>query len=255
VARVLVTGSNDGLGRDAARRLLDGGHEVVGHARSAAKADGLRRELPGVADVLVADLASLAQVRALADAANAIGTFDAVIHNAGVYLESRRIATEDGHSHVLAVNALAPYVLTARMHRPRRLVYLTSGLHESAGADLSDIDWVRRRWSAMRAYAESKLFDATLAAVIARRWPEVRSNSVSPGWVATKMGGPGAPDDLAAGSLTQAWLAVSDDPAAQVSGAFLFHQQVRSAHPAVTDHAFQDALLEAFERLTGDALP
>jgi len=141
------------------------------------------------------------------------------------------------------------------MHRPRRLVYLTSGLHESAGADLSDIDWVRRRWSAMQAYAESKLFDATLAAAIARRWPEVRSNSVSPGWVATKMGGPGAPDDLAAGSLTQAWLAVSDEPAAQVSGAFLHHQQVRPAHPAVTDHAFQDALLEAFERLTGDALP
>jgi NAD(P)-dependent dehydrogenase (short-subunit alcohol dehydrogenase family) len=255
MARVLVTGSNDGLGRDAARRLLDGGHEVVGHARNQTKADGLRAELPAIADVLVADLTSLRQVRAMADAANATGAFDAVIHNAGIYLEPCRIATEDGHSHVLTVNALAPYVLTARMLRPQRLVYLTSGLQASAADDLDDIDWRRRRWNAMQAYAESKLYDATLAAAVARRWPDVRANSVSPGWVATKMGGPGAPDDLAAGSLTQAWLAVSDEPAAQVSGAFLYHQQVRPAPAAVTDPAFQDALLAAFEELTGDALP
>jgi NAD(P)-dependent dehydrogenase (short-subunit alcohol dehydrogenase family) len=253
--RVLVTGSNDGLGRDAARRLLDGGHEVVGHARNPAKADALRAALPAIADVLVADLTSLRQVRAMADAANATGAFDAVIHNAGIYLEPCRIATEDGHSHVLTVNALAPYVLTARMHRPRRLVYLTSGLQGNASSNLDDIDWRRRRWNAMQAYAESKLYDATLAAAIARRWPGVRANSVSPGWVATKMGGPGAPDDLAAGSLTQAWLAVSDEPAAQVSGAFLYHQEVRPAPAAVTDPAFQDALLAAFEQLTGDALP
>jgi NAD(P)-dependent dehydrogenase (short-subunit alcohol dehydrogenase family) len=254
MARVLVTGSNDGLGRDAARRLLDAGHEVVGHARNAAKADGLRAELPAITDVLVADLSSLAQVRAMADAANALGRFDAVIHNAGVYLEPVRVATEDGHARVLTVNALAPYVLTVRMARPQRLVYLTSGLHESGTTDLDDIDWRRRRWNPMRAYAESKLYDATLAAAVARRWPEVRSNSVSPGWVATKMGGPGAPDDLAAGSLTQAWLAVSDDPEAQVSGEYLYHQQVRPGHPAATDPAFQDALLGAFAQLTGETL-
>jgi NAD(P)-dependent dehydrogenase (short-subunit alcohol dehydrogenase family) len=254
MARVLITGSNDGLGRDAARRLLDAGHAVVGHARSAAKADALRAQLPGVEDVLVADLMRLGEVRAMAAAANASGRFDAVIHNAGIYLEPQRIETEDGHAHVLAVNALAPYVLTARMERPDRLVYLTSGLHASATPDLDDVDWRRRRWNAMQAYAESKLFDATLAAAVARRWPDVRANSVSPGWVATKMGGPGAPDDLAAGSLTQAWLAVSDDPAAQVSGAFLYHQEVRPAHPAASDPAFQDALLDVFARLTGDVL-
>jgi len=252
--RVFVTGSNDGLGRDAARRLVDAGHAVTGHARNQAKADGLRAELPGIVDVLVADLGSLRQVRELAEAANAGGGFDAVIHNAGVYLEPSRVATMDGHSHVLTVNALAPYVLTARMHRPQRLVYLTSGLHQRASADLDDIDWRRRPWNAMDAYAESKLYVAALAAAVARRWPDVRSNSVSPGWVPTKMGGPRATDDLAAGSLTQAWLAVSDDPGAAVSGRFLFHQQVRPAHPAASDPAFQDALLDALERLTGDRL-
>jgi NAD(P)-dependent dehydrogenase (short-subunit alcohol dehydrogenase family) len=252
LASVFITGSNDGLGRDAARRLLDDGHTVVGHARNAEKAQALREELPGIEDVLVADLASLEEVRRLAADGNVRGTFDAVIHNAGVsHREPRRIATPDGHAHVLAVNALAPYVLTALMHRPRRLVYLTSGLHDGGSADLTDLDWTDRPWDALQAYSDSKLFDATLAAALARRWPDVIATSVSPGWVATKMGGPSATDDLAAGSLTQAWLAVSDDPEAQRSGTLYYHQRPRDTHPAVSDERFQKDMLDAFAQLTG----
>ncbi len=265
MATIFITGSNDGLGRDAARRLVDDGHAVVGHARSREKADRLRQELPGLADALVADLSSAEQVRRLADDANAFGTFDAVILNAGVgFREPRRVETEDGHAHVLAINVLAPYLLTAGMHRPGRIVYMTSGMQKGGSADLSDLDWTRRSWNGVRAYSDSKLFDATLAAAVARRWPEVVSTSVSPGWVETKMGGAGAPDDLDAASATQAWLAVSDDEAALRSGAMYYHQEpilqsggggARALHPAVQDEAFQDDLLAVLAGLTGTELP
>jgi len=252
MSSVLITGSNDGLGRDAARRLVEGGHRVVGHARSAEKADALRRELPGLADVLVADLSSATQVRRLAQEADAIGTFDAVIHNAGIgFRETGRNATEDGHARTLAVNALAPYLLTALMEPAGRLVYLTSGLHEQGETHLEDLDWIERPWDGRQAYADSKLFDATLAAAMARRRPDTVATSVTPGWVATKMGGAGASDDYEAGSITQAWLAVSDDPEALRSGALYYHQAPRHAHPAVADEVFQDRLLDAFAQLTG----
>ena len=255
MSTVFITGSNDGLGRDAARRLIADGHSVVGHARNRKKAARLRGELPAIADVLVAELSSMDQVRRLADEANDRGPFDAVIHNAAVgHLEPRRIETEDGHAHVLAINALAPYLLTALMQAPRRLVYLTSGLHENGGTDLTDLDWIERPWDGLQAYSDSKLFDATLAAAVARRWPQVLSTSVTPGWVATKMGGPAAPDDYDAGSATQAWLAVSDDDGALRSGALFYHKEARPAHPAVSTTTFQEDLLGAFADLTGVGL-
>jgi NAD(P)-dependent dehydrogenase (short-subunit alcohol dehydrogenase family) len=69
-------------------------------------------------------------------------------------------------------------------------------------------------------YSESKLYVTTLAYAVARRWPDVLSNAVDPGWVPTKMGGPGAPDDFEMRFFTQTWLAVSDDPAAIVCGRY-----------------------------------
>ena len=265
MATIFITGSNDGLGRDAAHRLVDDGHTVVGHTRSREKADRLQQELPGLSGVLVADLSSAGEVRRLADDANAFGTFDAVIQNAGVgYRERRRVETADGHAHLLAINVLAPYLLTAWMHRPGRIVYLTSGMQGGGSTDLSDLDWLSRPWDGVQAYSDAKLFDATLAAAIARRWPQVVSTSVSPGWVETKMGGASAPDDLDAASLTQAWLAVSDDEAALRSGAMFYHQEpilrtggggARALHPAVTTKAFQDDLLAALAALAGTELP
>jgi NAD(P)-dependent dehydrogenase (short-subunit alcohol dehydrogenase family) len=124
-----------------------------------------------------------------------------------------------------------------------------------AYAGLEDLDWIERPWDGRQAYADSKLFDATLAAALARRRPDTVATSVTPGWVATKMGGAGAPDDLEAGSITQTWLAVSDDPEALHGGALPYHQAPRPAHPAVADEAFQDRLLDAFARLTGVPMP
>lgn len=256
MARVFITGSTDGLGFAAAASLVQGGHAVVLHARNEQRADDARRRLPKAEAVLVGDLASRVQTLALAERAEQFGGFDAVIHNAAVGpAEPRRIATPEGHSHLLAINVLAPYILTARMAGVRRLIYMSSGLNSYAEPNLDDVDWVSRRWNGTQAYSESKLFDTALAAAITRRWPEVLSNSVAPGWVATKMGGADAPDDLSLGHVTQAWLAVDDDPRAMVSGRHFYHQHERAANPAATDPDFQDALMRQLEALTGVQLP
>jgi NAD(P)-dependent dehydrogenase (short-subunit alcohol dehydrogenase family) len=182
---------------------------------------------------------------------NRIGRMDAVIHNAGVYLEPSRATTADGHAKTLAVNTLAPYLLTALIDRPDRLIYLSSGLHHAGAGSLRDIDWTGRHWNAAQAYAESKLYVAALALTLARAWPDVLSNAVDPGWVPTKMGGPAATDDLEMGYLTQAWLAASSDTAAAVSGGYWYHQQRQPPAPQARDPAFQDQLMERLAALTG----
>jgi hypothetical protein len=89
---------------------------------------------------------------------------------------------------------------------------------------------------------------------VARRWPDVFSNAVDPGWVPTRMGGPGAPDDLRLGHLTREWLATSDEPETRTSGGYWFHKRRRSPHPAALEPPFQDDLLAALARFTGTAL-
>jgi NAD(P)-dependent dehydrogenase (short-subunit alcohol dehydrogenase family) len=256
VSRVFITGSTEGLGLTAATLLISQGHEVVGHARNISRAADLRQAAPGLADVAIGDLSSADETTSVAGQVNALGRFDAVIHNAGVgYRENRKTTTVDGHAHVLAVNVLAPYLLTALIERPGRLVYLSSGMHRGGMPSVDDLDWNRRRWNGSQAYSDSKLYDTVLALAIARRWPDVLSNAVEPGWVATKMGGPGAPDDLSLGHVTQAWLAVSDDPAATVSGELFYHQRPREVHPSARSHQFQDELLGALAELAGVKMP
>jgi NAD(P)-dependent dehydrogenase (short-subunit alcohol dehydrogenase family) len=187
---------------------------------------------------------------------NKLGRFDAVIHNAGIgYRERTRVETEDGLPHVFAVNVLAPYLLTALIEKPDRLVYLSSGMHRSASAHLDDVAWHKRRWAGAEAYAESKLHDVLLAFGIARRWPDVLSNALEPGWVATRMGGPSAPDDMDQAHRTQAWLAVSDDAAAKASGGYFFHMRQRATNPEATSTELQDRLLGECEKLSGTSLP
>jgi NAD(P)-dependent dehydrogenase (short-subunit alcohol dehydrogenase family) len=251
VARIFITGSADGLGRAAARSLLDEGHELLLHARSPERADALADLAARGAGIVVGDLSSAAETRGLARQVNDFGRMDAVIHNAGVYLEPARAPTAEGHARTLAVNTLAPYLLTALIHRPDRLIYLSSGMHRAGGDSLDDIDWAQRRWNSGQAYAESKLHVATLALAVARRWPEVQSHAVDPGWVPTKMGGAGAPDDLAMGHLTQTWLATSNDPAATVSGGYWYHRKRRAPAPAALDQGFQDRLVDRLAELTG----
>ena len=255
MARVFVTGSTDGLGLMAARLLVGQGHRVTLHARNDVRAADTRQALPQADAVVIGDLSSIAHTRQVADQVNALGRHDAVIHNAGVGYREPRRETVDGLEHVFAVNVLAPYLLTCLIERPDRLAYLSSGMHQSGDPSLDDPQWSARRWNGSQAYANSKLFDVVLAFAVARRWPRVRSNALEPGWVATKMGGPGAPGDLSLAPVTQAWLAVSEEPAALATGQYFFHQKPQTVHPAARRPDVQDALLAYCEGLTGVALP
>jgi NAD(P)-dependent dehydrogenase (short-subunit alcohol dehydrogenase family) len=251
MARVFITGSADGLGKMAAELLIAQGHRVVLHARSESRAKQAAAAIPDAEATVIGDLGSIAQTRALADQVNALGAFDAIIHNAGVgYREPKRM-TEDGLTHVFAINTLAPYILSVLIKLPKRLAYLSSGMHHGAGTDLDDLTWSRRRWNGSEAYAESKFHDVLLAFAIARKFPKILSNALEPGWVPTKMGGSGAPDDLDQAHRTQAWLATSDDPAARVSGQYFFHQRPRAPNPAAKDVHKQDALLDQCARISG----
>jgi NAD(P)-dependent dehydrogenase (short-subunit alcohol dehydrogenase family) len=254
MANIFITGSSDGLGLMAGRHLAGQGHAVVLHARNEERAEATRRALPRAAAVLVGDLSTLAAMRDVAEQANA-RRFDAVIHNVGIgYREPRRVATADGLSTLWAVNVLAPYVLTALMHKPARLVYLSSGLHLSGDPSLDDPQWSARRWNGSQAYSDTKLHDVLLAFGVARRWPDVLSNAVHPGWVPTRMGGAGAPDALDQGHLTQCWLAVSDEAGARVSGGYFYHRQRKDVNPSARDHALQDRLLAYCADVSGVAL-
>jgi NAD(P)-dependent dehydrogenase (short-subunit alcohol dehydrogenase family) len=175
-----------------------------------------------------------------------------VIHNVGIgYREPRRVTTEDGLSQLWAVNVLAPYVLTALMERAGRLVYLSSGMHMSGDDNLEDLQWEHRRWNGSQAYADTKFHDVLLAFGIARRWPDVLCNALEPGWVPTRMGGSGAPDDLSQACVTQAWLAASDDPAAQVTGGYFYHQRPRRVNPSTRREKLQEQLLYDCRRTSG----
>ena len=254
MARIFITGSADGLGQLAARRRVEDGHRVVLHARNDKRAKEALAEVPGAENAVAGDLSSIAECKQIAAAVNALGAFDAVIHNAGVYLQSRRITTVDGLPQVFAVNTLAPYILTALIRKPKRLVYMTSGLHRSGDPSLKDLTWSERKWNSSGAYADSKLYDVMLAFAVARKWPDVLSNAVDPGWVPTKMGGPNATDDLAAGAATQVWLATSDDPEAMVSGEYFYHRKRRAPLPAAKDEKTQERLIAECAKISGLSL-
>ena len=256
MARVFITGSADGLGKMAAKLLIEQGHQVVLHARNQVRAEETKKSVPQAQAVVVGDLSSIAQTRSVAEQVNALGTFDAVIHNAALgYKEPQRVETADGLSHVFAVNTIAPYVLTALISKPKRLIYLSSMLHQNGDPTLEDLTWQSRAWSGEQAYSDTKLHDVLLAFGFARRWPSVLSNALEPGWVQTKMGGTEATDDLDQAHRTQVWLAASDDPKALVTGEYFYHLRPKGTLYAARDVAKQDQLLAICERFSGIALP
>jgi len=256
MARIFITGSTDGLGLMAARLLADGGHAVTLHARTADRAKEATAALPAAEGVVVGDVSRLDDMRAVAEQAADTGAFDAVIHNVGLGFQApERTPTADGLERTFAVNVLAPYVITACMPRPSRLVYLSSVLHQEGVFSLADPQWTSRPWDGNQSYSDSKLFDLLLAFGIARRWHDVLVNTVEPGWVPTKLGGAEATDDIEAGPVTQAWLAVSDDPAATVTGQHFYHQEPAATHPDARSLNYQDALIDYCASLSDVKLP
>lgn len=243
MARIFITGSADGLGELSARTLIDNGHKVVLHARNAERGREAVKKNPGAESVLTCDLSSIEQTIQLAHQVNGLGAFDAVIHNAGVY----QVSPEK----IFLVNTLSVYILTCLIQKPKRLVYLSSGMHLHGHSKLDFFKTDIHRIS----YADSKLHVVMLCMAVARKWLGTDANAVDPGWVPTKMGGRGAPDSLEKGYSTQVWLAVSDDKKAKLSGHYFFHQKERPHNPEADDIVLQDRFLNLCKEITGISFP
>ena len=227
---ILVTGASAGLGLGAACALAADGHDVVVHVRSRVAAGSHESPWHGVVD---GDLTDLDQTRSVARRADEFGRFDAVIHNAGAQHPPE----------AFTVNAVAQYLLTALMQKPARLIYLSSSMHRSGSTDL------RRINRGTVTYSDSKLYVTALSAALAHRWTGTVTHAVDPGWVPTRMGGAGAPDDLAAGHQTQAWLATSDVTPA--TGGYWHHRTLQKPHPDTQNPAFQQDLLRQLHERAG----
>lgn len=243
MARIFITGSADGLGQLAATLLLEQGHKVVLHARNEKRANDAIKKNQEAENFVTGDLSNIEETKNVALQVNALGTFDAVIHNAGVYQTSSK--------QILSVNILAPYILTCLIQKPKRLIYLSSGMHMQGKAKLESFKIDVNRIN----YSDSKLHMMMLCKAVARKWSDVYANAVDPGWVPTKMGGRGAPDDLQKGYETQVWLAVSDDEKAKVSGRYFFHQKERRYNPEADNLQLQERFLNLCREITGVSFP
>ncbi|HEY0765219.1 MAG TPA: SDR family NAD(P)-dependent oxidoreductase [Pyrinomonadaceae bacterium] len=243
MARVFITGSADGLGQLAAKALIVQGHQVVLHARNEKRGQEALGKVPGAESVVTADLGTIEGAKELAAKVNALGKFDAVIHNAGVY----RASAEE----IFTVNTLAPYILTCLIQRPKRLIYLSSGMHLQGTSKLESFKTEISRIT----YSDSKLHVLMLCMTVARKWPQVYANAVDPGWVPTKMGGQSAPDDLRKGYETQAWLAVSNDQKAKASGRYFYHQKESDHNPEADVVQLQERLLSLCKEITDVSFP
>ncbi|WP_018342362.1 SDR family NAD(P)-dependent oxidoreductase [Cytophaga aurantiaca] len=238
MARIFITGSADGLGQLAAKFLIDQGHQVVLHARNAERGKEALHKVPSAEKVLIADLSDIKETKKLAAEVNTLGHFDTVIHNAGIYNQQPQL--------MFYVNTLAPYMLTCLIEKPKRLIYMSSGMHVQGSSTLPDAAHIDRI-----NYSDTKFHDVLLSMAAARKWPEVFSNAVNPGWVPTKMGGKGAPDDLNKGAETQVWLAVSNDDKAKVSGRYFHHKKEQRCHAEAMNSKLQDELLNLCEQVSG----
>jgi NAD(P)-dependent dehydrogenase (short-subunit alcohol dehydrogenase family) len=247
VSRILVTGSNDGIGAEIAQILIADGHDVIRHARSVERVTG-----PGF---VVGELSSLKSTRAMAADVLRLGAPEVVVHNAGWgSKDESRPVTEDGLEQTFQINALAPLLLTASLPKPRRIVFVSSDSISRGRIRLDDLQH-EQEWTQDAAYADSKLAMTALAFALARRWPDVLSNAVHPGWVSTKMSGYAAPLTVAQGADTPAWLAASDDPEALVTGTFFQDRKAIEVNPQAYDVGLQDALLTRCLELCDATLP
>ncbi len=243
MAKIFITGSADGLGQLAAKALIAQGHRVVLHARNENRGKEALANVPGAEGVVTGDLSSLDETVQLASKVNELGAFDAVIHNAGVYQASAK--------EVFTVNTLAPYILTCLIQKPKRLIYLSSDMHLQGHAKLESFT----KGGSNITYSDSKLHVLMLCKAVARKWPDVYANAVNPGWVPTKMGGSGAPDNLLKGYETQVWLATSSNEMTNVSGLYFYHQKESGYNHEADEVQLQNKFMSLCKEITGVPFP
>ena len=256
MARIFITGSSDGIGQAGAALLAGQGHHVFLHARNEARAKQAKEAVPKAEGVVIGDLSSIEGARNLAAAANKVGPFDSVIHNAGLGPSNKDNKTADGLQSTFAVNSLGPYILTCLMDKPKRLLYLSSGMHSSGDDSLKDVGWQTRRFDSHSAYCDSKLHDVMLANAVARRWPDVQSCSMDPGWIKTKMGGGGAPGHVSSPAKAIADFAIGkSDIVGEKTGVYFNPGGAKTPHKGATSTAKQDEFMKICEELSGVSLP
>ena len=201
--RILVTGVSSGLGVETARTLAAHGATVVGAARDLGKARAATAGIPGI-ELIELDLASLASIRAAADALNAAGDgFDIVIANAGV-MATPRGKTADGFETQFGTNHLGHFVFVNRIasliREGGRLVSLASAGHRFADVDLDDPNFETTPYEPFVAYGRSKTANVLFAVEFDRRHKGrgVRAAAVHPGGIATELGRHLSPDAMQA---------------------------------------------------------
>lgn len=235
--KVFITGSTVGLGQLTAQALLErGGYEVTLHARNNERAKVALKNNPTASHVVIGDLSDPTELKSIAKQVNELGTFDTIIHNAGI--------SSINSKQTLAVNVIAPYVLTVLINRPKRLIFVSSGMHRGAKLDLETLQNTLD-------YSGSKLALLLLMKYVAKLWPSVITNAVDPGWVPTRMGGPNATDNLQLGFQSQLWLATSDDNQAQKSGNYYYHGSLSRYDERIDKAQLQQDLVTKLTTLTG----
>jgi NAD(P)-dependent dehydrogenase (short-subunit alcohol dehydrogenase family) len=269
----VVTGATSGIGKATAAALAGRGAQVVLISRDRDRGEAAAAELTvgnGPAPRLeIADLASLGQVRTLADRLGALERIDVLINNAGLMAGQRRV-TEDGFDEVFAVNHLAPFLLTNLLldklaaAGPARVITVTSDAHTAARLDLADLQ-LEHGWQSWRAYANSKLANILFTRELARRLEgsAVTANCAHPGLVRTRFGRQARLPIRAAvtlarpfmlsprrGAATIVYLATSPQVAGATGGYYVKSQR-REPAPAARDDATARRLWQLSEELTG----
>ncbi|PUE64840.1 SDR family NAD(P)-dependent oxidoreductase [Arcobacter lacus] len=231
--KVFITGSSDGLGLFTAQKLINLGHEVTLHAKTFKRAEELSSKIPKKTKILVADLSKFEELKQLAHEVNDLGRFDVIIHNAGIY--------DASNEEILKVNVLAPYILTALINKPKKLIYIGSNMHPQGKIDLEKLHLGVD-------YSTSKLLILMLSFSISKLWSDVYVNTVDPGWVKTKMANYNAPDSLEERISTQLWL--TSDENLKVTGKYFHHLKEIDCSTKALDKELQEKLLNIYKNIT-----
>ena len=196
----VVTGATSGIGKATAQGLANAGATVVlvcrDRGRGEATAADIAAQTGNRPDLVLGDLAELAQVRVVAaELKSRYPAIHVLINNAGVMLESRQLSP-DGHELQFAVNHLAPFLLTQLLKEPlvagapSRVINVASQVHTSGSMDFEDLGW-RAKYSMFKAYGRSKLANIMFTYDLAERWRDlgITVNALHPGVIATNLGG------------------------------------------------------------------